>query len=566
MRKLTFLTILFCSYLTLAQKGEIPYFVPQESYTQDVDGAYILAKNDSLIRMFRFSSKKKLEIIEYRKDDPILCNYLLISYTAYKNRIQLGTTVEKRFEVLAKDTLIFARKAEDGIAFEKMTKETKQFLGQYTFKDGTFYHKKWQAVIGFRPAHKLDRGAMFQLPWFKSPFDGKALVKGKCSDPEDLDCVCAALTHGADTEKEISDAIATFIIERFSYRDAGGSQKDVQALVFGNKRETICVGYSMIYEDLMKRAKVPVKYVTGAVRSHIYDVFYSGHSHAWNEAIIDDTTYILDVTWANSLSSHWYLRSPEEMFISHFKDDRPDTSWSIQHGKTMYDFMNQPYITEIYKNGLDKLSAISVTSPIQFAEGTFKLTFNDYLQVGNIEMQELSYPFVRFQGDITEVATQEVAQASHKQPDTQLTQSVELELTDKFNNISIYVYGLGRLHYIVFNGSERDFYRFFVDHIQSQSAYSVAMAFMACAKMNDPEIFKRSKPYLTDQKTTFKSFMKSAKNAQIEDFSYAFFDAISHFGTFEGYSLAFSKGETPYRIYLEKGEGFGYRFHSFKKR
>jgi hypothetical protein len=133
-----------------------------------------------------------------------------------------------------------------------------------------------------------------------------------------------------------------------------------------------------------------------------------------------------------------------------------------------------------------------------------------------------------------------------------LKNNIEIQLPEKINNISVSIDGIGTIKYIVFNGSEADFYRFFIDNIDDKSSYSVAMAFLACAKLNDEKLFKTLKPYLANSKLTFQEFMKQAKENKVSDFKYALFSACHHIGSFNGHSFQYAKDGAENKIYLKQ--------------
>lgn len=540
------------SFFSIAQIKPFPYFVPTEKDLIHTDFVYVLENEENQLKILRLNRENNYEFIAYNSDSPILVDYYRGNFLDY-DRFRILENYEKNFQIIQNDSLIFAL---DKGSLTKYRYDDSDFdfdlsrFNDLIFKNGNFYSNKFNAFFERKPVISPTLDSIYQREWFVSVQTGNPIIKGKCSETDDLDCLCAALTHNTSNQRERSDEIAKFIIDRLNYNRGDTAQTNVKGLVFGKEREAVCEGYSRVYVDLMKRAEVPVKYASGAVRTDVYDIFYSGHSHAWNEVVLDGKPYVLDVTWSNNIYSEWYLKSPDEMFVSHFNDEKNDSSWAIQQTKTMYDFMNQPLIIDLERGGMNQLTHIDKSEPVQFAKDKFVLKFSKPMKVINVRKQGLSFPFVRFQGEANEISSKPIAKEG-KVVQSIKTTSLEVQLPERFNNLSVDIEGIGTIKYIVYNGTEQEFYQFFVDNIDVNSAYSVGMAFLSCAKLKDEALFKKLKPYIANQKLTFKEFMKQAKEHNITDFKYAVYSACRHMGSFDGYSFQFSKNGEKDRIFLK---------------
>jgi len=80
------------------------------------------------------------------------------------------------------------------------------------------------------------------------------------------------------------------------------------------------------------------------------------------------------------------------------------------------------------------------------------------------------------------------------------------------------------------------------------------MAFLACAKLNDPKQFNKLKAYLNNPKLSFKAFQQQAKSMSVNDFKFALFNATDHYGTFRGFSFEYSKDKRAPKIFLSTTE------------
>jgi hypothetical protein len=393
----------------------------------------------------------------------------------------------------------------------------------------------------------------FVEPWYIEPISKKNLISPPCQEAQNIACLCAALQFGASNQKETAQQIASYLINRFTYGFGDTSQYNPVGLLTGDQNLAVCSGYSQMYELLLKEAKIAAKCVDGAVRIELNDIFYSGHTHAWNELEIDGKRLCSDVTWANDLSSDWLLNTEENFFLSHYRDPTGDSLWDKSYTRTMYEFMHQPMVRDPDKNAIENLQYVKNGMPMQFMEDEFTVRFSKSLPVSQVRFYELSYPFVQFETQKAEVAKLHLSDGKGGKYEKG-AKAVSFTLKDQFTRVSLEVQGIGTLDYCVFNGSPADFYRFVIDHIDAKSPYSVAMAFMACAKLNDATRFQQLKPYLTNPKMSFKTFQKQAKTYATADFQFALFNATRHHGTFDGFSFEYSNDKTEPRIYMSISE------------
>lgn len=571
------LAIMLLVGFVYAQKNS-PYFIPND-YDIPNPHAFILKDNEESLEILRMNYGQ-YEWICYPKNNKTMCaQYIKNVYTnGKKNKIYFYGA--KQQMIIHSDSLTFAVEGDEA---DEMTKEVE---GLY-FRKFKFYQKRLHAIFNYRPVLIETKDPRAFLDWSQSPFTGIDFIQGPCAAPDNLDCLCAALTYNAQTPQDKADAIANFVIKHFRYNRGDTAQTNIKGLVFGKEREAVCEGYSRVYKDLMGRIGNNTIYMSGAVRTDVYDIFYSGHSHAWNQTKIAGKPYALDITWSENLNSNWYLMHPKDFQISHFDTGREKNTknWG-DSSMTMYEFLHQPLINPIDDGGAIKVKQIDKTLPFQCAMGTFTLNFSKTMTVNSINRQELSYPFVRFDGEGSLVKTKVIAK-SGKIHNKITTNRVDITLPERINNIQIDVEGIGTLNYVVFNGAESEFYQYLIDQKNPKSAHSMALAFLACAKLNDPNVFDELKPYINED-ITFKDFMKQAKAQHIEEYKFAAFNACLHTSyaydannklvkkkanstkklqneSFMGYSFEFSqphKGEVS-KIFLSENEDNTYSFAKF---
>lgn len=576
MRSICLASMFFVGFVYSQQP--IAYFQPKkENYK--FPHQYILKDDDESLDILKMNDHN-FEWVSFPKNDEKLCSKHYLSNFYIRKKRKIFFTPGKQELIVHSDSLTLAMEGD-------IEDELNEKMSTLYYRNNRFYKKRLHAFFNYSPVLVETNDPRTLSAWYQSPYNGKDFIQGPCASPDNLDCLCAALTYNAQTPQDKADAIANFVIKHFRYNRGDTAQTNIKGLVFGKEREAVCEGYSRVYKDLMERQGYKTDYLTGAVRTDVYDIFYSGFSHAWNQTKINDETYALDITWANNLSDMWYLMPPKDFQVTHFIDpnyNKPTLAYDSTF--TMYDFMHQPLINPIQENGAQKMQQLDKTLPFYTAKNTFVINFTKKMTVNSVSRQELSYPFVKFSGESGETATKVIAK-SGKITNKTSTNRLEISLPEKINNIQVEIAGIGTIHYVVFNGSDAEFYQFLVDQKNPSSAHSMALAFLACAKLNDPAVFSSLKSYLPED-LSFKKFMKQAEDYNVDEFSYATFNASQHtsysFGTehkllkkkphhtkkgenisFFGYSFDYSqphKGKIS-KIFLHENENNTYSFAKF---
>ncbi|MEY4216110.1 MAG: hypothetical protein RLZZ68_566 [Bacteroidota bacterium] len=577
--KIIGIMLLLVALPVFSQNGKIPYFVPS-SQKPDFNHVYLIKDSDETLVFLRFINDHRCEkITYYLKPDKELATRIEATYS-FNKKNQLIVYEGVKQSIIRSDSLVFAVEDAHPTALENP-------FSSYYFRDFKFYDKRVKSWLKYQPIITESNDKRLTHSWTQSPITGESLVTGPCTSPTNLNCLCAALTYDKTSFQEKADAIGEFVIDRFDYNRGDTAQTNIHGLIFGKEREAVCEGYSRVYKDLMQRLNFKTDYMSGAVRTDVYDIFYSGHSHAWNQTMIQGKTYSLDITWAKNLKDQWYLMEPNDFQISHFDlNENSKINNAGDSNMTMYDFMHQPLINPIMDGGFFNSKAIDKTVPFQIAQGTFTLNFNRTMMVNRVIRQELSYPFVKFSGENGQVASNIIAKSGAVSKKA-FTNRLEIQLPEKINNIEIEIEGIGTLHYVVFNGTIEAFYQYLIDHKNPASPHSMALAFLACAKLNDPNVFNSLKAHVGEG-INFKSFMKQARKFNIDDFTFSTFNGSHHqsytwdansklvakrpkknqhgkFENFIGYSFEYSKPHEKQtsKIYLNENEDSTYSFYKF---
>ena len=549
----------------------LPYQAPKETDLGAVINTYLMNDTENEFSILRLLRDQKFELITYHKNKDIICEYSEGHTSLYKNKLSLLTS--ESLEIIKSGDLNLVRSCSN---------KYNNDLSTLFFSKSNFYSKKIHLLFKKRPVIVPCEKSLYTQQWFTHPLIGDTMVSRKCFASDDLDCLCAALTFEKSTEREKSDAISAFIISRFKYNRGDTAQTNVKGLVFGKEKEAVCEGYSRVYKDLMERIGIKTDYVSGAVKNTIQDVFYSGHSHAWNQVVLDNIPYTTDITWSQNIHSNWYLMKPKDMIISHFEDNQSAENPNLYDSTlTMYDFMQLPYVDPIERNGHNQLSNLDKTSPIQFAQGTFTINFKQKMNVTNITRNELGYPFVRFEGEKNEVARKVIANDG-KLTNKISTNSISVNLPELINYLTIDIDGIGTLHYIVINGTENQFYESLISNLDQKNAYSMAIAFLACAKLKNEKIYNELKIYMA-KPMKFKDFIKEAEKMNISQFKFSIFDACHHVSysykeeafqesddenKYQGYSFSFSNlpNNEEGKIFMKVEKSTGtYKFKAFAR-
>jgi hypothetical protein len=553
MNKIVLGVMLLCSATFYCQ---MPYDFEPEADRKCL-AVYLLDDQSDYTQYLRIFDHE-LESLVYFKQGDTLCELTRCRYQKVKQHYQIGTVLDVK-RIFRKDSLTFAINFNSLQRYHVPNDEdvfqiwkVNELLCQPSSKH-VFYPNKLFAVLKIKPELTPTVINSLVKPWYFDPASNRNLISASCTEGQNFACMCAALQYGGANQKQTAQQIADYLINRFSYGYGDTSQYRPLGLLLGEQNLAVCAGYSQMYELLLQKANIAAKYVSGAVRTDLNDIFYSGHSHAWNELDLDGKRYCSDVTWAKDTASSWLLNSENNFFLTHFRDATGDSLWDKNYTHTMYEFMHQPMVRDPHKNAIQQLQFLKNGTPMQFMEDEFTVRFSKSLSVSDIQFYELSYPFVRFESEKAEVAKFHLSDGKSIKYEKG-TKAVSFTLKDQFTRISLYVQGIGTLDYCVFNGSQTDFYHFVIDHIDQRSPYCVAMAFLACAKLNDAASFQKLKPYLSNQKMTFKNFQKQAKEMSVEDFQYAIFNATRHYGSFGGFSFEYSNDKSEPRVYLTISE------------
>jgi hypothetical protein len=203
------------------------------------------------------------------------------------------------------------------------------------------------------------------------------------------------------------------------------------------------------------------------------------------------------------------------------------------------------------------------------------------MHVTNITRNELGYPFVRFEGEEQQVARKVIANDG-KLTNKINTNSVSVNLPELINYLTIDIDGIGTLHYIVINGTESQFYESLISNLDPKNAYSMAIAFLACAKLKNETIYNGLKVYM-DKPMKFKDFIKNADKMNISQFKFSVFNACHHISynfnddefqetddenKYQGYSFSFSNlpNNEEGKIFMKIKKSTGtYKFKAFAK-
>jgi hypothetical protein len=532
--------------------GQTPYgFQPEKPRL--CLAVYIVDEQPSYTHYLRIFDHE-FESLVYFKQGDTLCELTRCNYQVVKQGIRTGRLKELK-RIHRQDSLTFAQDISAALEYFTPTDEyafqidSVNELFQKTIAKHVFYENKVHALLKIKPVLTPIQLSAVVEPWYIHPLTGQNLISAPCWEAQNFACICASLQFGNTTQRQTAQQVAAYLIERFDYGYGDTSQCHPLGLLTGTQNLAVCMGYSQMYELLLKNAHISAKYVDGAVRTDLNDIFYSGYSHAWNELVLDGKRYCSDITWAKDTNSNWLLNTEANFFLTHFRKPTNDSLWDNNYQRTMYEFMHQPMVRDPEKNAFTNLQYLKNGLPMQFMEDEFTVRFSKSFQVSQVQFYELTYPFVRFESEKS-VVTQLHLSDGKKLKYEEGTKEVSFTLKDQFTRISLHVKGIGTLDFCVFNGTQTDFYRFVIDHIDAKSPYSVAMAFLACAKLNDAVRFQQLKPFLSNPKMSFKTFQKQAKIHATADFQFALFNAIRYYGAFSGFSFQYANAPSNPKIYL----------------
>lgn len=145
------------------------------------------------------------------------------------------------------------------------------------------------------------------------------------------------------------------------------TQQDAET-VFASKKG-VCAGYSLLLEQLGKKAGYEIHYVSGHARASGDDV--DGERHAWNVVTIEGTQYLIDATWdagfvgpveggtelvfTRSYSADYLFTPPEVFLLKHFPTD---SKWQLlDKPVSRGEFLRRPVLSpEFFAVGLKLIS------------------------------------------------------------------------------------------------------------------------------------------------------------------------------------------------------------------
>jgi len=541
--------------------GQMPYLFADDT-EQFCSASYTFSNQSNSTHLVRIFDRY-VESIVYYNDSTIVADLIRLDLIKSRHRFILGNVLAKQ-QIQKFDSLTFIKDLFPEESFndefyfltELELSEPHQDLLElfnHPINDFIFYGNKYHAILHYKPLLQPGLVAYMASPWYIDSKSGASLISPSCASEPNLNCLCAALQFGAPSQEQIAKRTASYLIDRFYYGYGDTSQYRPTGLLLGSQNRAVCAGYSQMYEYLMGQAEIAAKYVSGSVRLELNDMFYSGHSHAWNELEINGQRLCTDLTWALDDDSNWLFNTEENFFLTHYREPTGDTLWDQKQQRTMYEFMHQPMVRTPTKSAYKELAFLYNGQPVQFSKDKFDVIFTKPIQINSISFHALNYPFVTFEAQKSEASKFNVSSGKNI-PYLQKSNRVSFDLVDLFTSISLYVEGIGTLDYCVFNGTQNEFYEFLIDHIDDHSPYSVAMAFLACAKLNDPKQFNKLKAYLNNPKLSFKAFQQQAKSMSVNDFKFALFNATDHYGTFRGFSFEYSKDKRAPKIFLSTTE------------
>ncbi|MDR9402392.1 MAG: transglutaminase domain-containing protein [Halothece sp. Uz-M2-17] len=171
------------------------------------------------------------------------------------------------------------------------------------------------------------------------------------------------------TEAEKARIIYAWITDNIAY-DVEMLEKDiywtdVTAKTVLKKRQTVCSGYSNLYQALAKAMGLDVVIIEGTATGASYVVGDSNINHAWNAVKIDDQWYLLDTTWGagtvqqnqfrQQFNPYYFATPPEQLIFSHFP---ANVNWQLlEQPYTMEDFQEFPTVSpDFFKKQINFMS------------------------------------------------------------------------------------------------------------------------------------------------------------------------------------------------------------------
>jgi len=152
-------------------------------------------------------------------------------------------------------------------------------------------------------------------------------------------------------------------------------------------------GFVDFYQQCCSLLNIQCLIIEGSVKQN--DNFQQ-ISHRWNAIIIDENTYLIDVTWSiiagrlHELADFYFLMSPEEFIYTHFSKDYQ----LLEPKLTEVDFRNLPLMKSNYfRLNLNLLSPKQIFN--QITENLFQISLKipAYVDlIASLQIKNLEYP------------------------------------------------------------------------------------------------------------------------------------------------------------------------------
>lgn len=176
-------------------------------------------------------------------------------------------------------------------------------------------------------------------------------------DPGEL---ARRLTAGLNSDANRFRVLYRWIADNIRYDYSAKSADPAKVL---KKKEAVCAGYAYLLQELCAYAFIRCEVVSGYAKSHDAAVGrISNSNHAWNAVYLNDTWYLVDVTWSagymhkksfvKSYSDQWFLADPVRFQDSHWP---ADTQWFLSEPvRSRRHFFRMPAVFEgFYHLGLE---------------------------------------------------------------------------------------------------------------------------------------------------------------------------------------------------------------------
>ena len=178
-----------------------------------------------------------------------------------------------------------------------------------------------------------------------------------------IDQLARYLTKPARNDRERTRAIFRWITENIDYDMEAyrnwkyGSANPENVL---QNRQSVCGGYSNLFEELGKAAGLEVVTVSGYSKGHGYQVgkaISKQPNHAWNAVKLADGWYLIDSTWGaghvnmegdyeRRFNAFYFLTPPEQFIHEHFPES---SGWQLlDKALTRREFEDLAYLKSGY--------------------------------------------------------------------------------------------------------------------------------------------------------------------------------------------------------------------------